>query len=212
MLIKGDAGPINKEQEDYLNEIAKGNKRMVDLVNSLLNTSRLELGTFEISPEPTDLKQIAQDEILELKQTILDKRLKIVEDYDITSKINVDPRLLRIFFQNLISNAVKYTPENGKIAVEIKLEDPNVRISVSDTGYGIPNDQQDKIFGKLFRADNIRALDTEGTGLGLYIIKSILDASGGQINFTSKENEGTTFNILIPLTGMKQKSGSKKLE
>ena len=212
MLIKGDAGPINKEQEDYLGEIAKGNKRMVDLVNSLLNTSRLELGTFEINPVPTDLKQIAQEEIVEMKQAILDKKLKIVEDYDITSKINVDPRLLRIFFQNLISNAVKYTPENGKITIEIKLEDPNVRITVADTGYGIPNDQQDKVFSKLFRADNIRALDTEGTGLGLYIIKSILDASGGQIAFTSKENEGTTFNILIPLTGMKEKSGSKKLE
>ncbi|MEI7690808.1 MAG: ATP-binding protein [bacterium] len=212
MLIKGDAGPINKEQEDYLGEIARGNKRMVDLVNSLLNTSRLELGTFEINPEPTDLKQIAQEEIVEMKQVILDKKLKIVEDYDITSKISVDPRLLRIFFQNLISNAVKYTPENGKITIEIKLEDPNVRITVADTGYGIPNDQQDKVFSKLFRADNIRALDTEGTGLGLYIIKSILDASGGQIDFTSKENEGTTFNILIPLTGMKEKSGSKKLE
>ena len=212
MLIKGDAGPINKEQEDYLGEITRGNKKMVDLVNSLLNTSRLELGTFEINPEPTDLKQIAQEEIVEMKQTILDKKLKIVEDFDINSRINVDPRLVRIIFQNLISNAVKYTPENGKITIEIKLEDPNVRITVADTGYGIPTDQQEKIFSKLFRADNIRALDTEGTGLGLYIIKSILDASGGQIDFTSKENDGTTFNILIPLTGMKEKSGSKKLE
>ena len=212
MLIKGDAGPINKEQEDYLNEIARGNKRMVDLVNSLLNTSRLELGTFEITPVPTDLKKLAQEELLEMRPQILDKRLKIEENYDISAEINVDPRLVRIFFQNLISNAVKYTPENGKITVEVKLEDPYVRLSVIDTGYGIPEEQQDKIFSKLFRADNIRALDTEGTGLGLYIIKSILDSSGGDISFKSKENEGTTFNILIPLTGMKQKSGTKKLE
>ena len=80
---------------------------------------------------------------------------------------------------------------------------------VSDTGYGIPEAQQEKIFTKLFRADNVREKDTDGTGLGLYIVKAIVGHSGGEIWFTSQENKGTTFYVTLPLTGMKKKEGTK---
>ncbi len=76
---------------------------------------------------------------------------------------------------------------------------------------GIPKSQQSRMFSKLFRADNVKATDVEGTGLGLYIVKSILDHSGGKISFTSAENKGTTFKVTLPLTGMLKKSGTKKL-
>jgi signal transduction histidine kinase len=84
-------------------------------------------------------------------------------------------------------------------------------ITVSDTGYGIPQGQKDKIFTKLFRADNVRAKDTEGTGLGLYIVKAIVDQAGGSISFDSVEDKGTTFYIRLPLIGMKKKEGTKGL-
>ena len=83
--------------------------------------------------------------------------------------------------------------------------------SVSDSGYGIPADQQNKIFTKLFRADNVRAMDAEGTGLGLYIVKSIVEHSGGSIWFTSKEGEGTTFYVMFSMNGMLKKEGTKAL-
>lgn len=214
MLLNEDAGKINKEQEQYLKEIYNGNNRMVDLVNSLLNVSRLELGTFEIDPKLTDIKLIAKSVLKELEVDIKNKKLKINVKIDKKlPKIKLDQNLTRMIFQNLLSNAVKYTPKNGKINLIIKLdkEKKNVCIDVEDTGMGIPSNQQENIFSKLFRADNAKQSDTEGTGLGLYIVKAILDISGGKVWFESKKNKGTKFHVLIPKTGMKSKKGTKKL-
>ena len=124
-------------------------------------------------------------------------------------------KLMRIIMQNLISNAIKYSPKNSNITVSITYNSDNIKsafeIKITDHGYGIPNDQKDKIFTKLFRADNVRELDTEGTGLGLYIVKSILDEADGKISFTSVEKKGTTFTVTLPKSGMKQKSGDKTI-
>ena len=122
--------------------------------------------------------------------------------------MQVDPKHLRMVLQNLLSNAVKYTPEDGKIELSISLADKeNVLLKISDTGYGIPKHQQDKIFTKLFRADNVRDKDTDGTGLGLYIVKSIVENSGGRVWFKSsgeEENKGTVFYVTLPLDGVKK--------
>ena len=125
--------------------------------------------------------------------------------------MNLDKNLTHIIFQNLLSNAVKYTPEKGKVIIDVSRKDKNVEIAVSDTGFGIPKKQQRKVFSKLFRADNARETDTQGTGLGLYIVKSILETVGGDISFKSEENKGTTFNVEIPLAGMKKKKGTRRL-
>ncbi len=122
--------------------------------------------------------------------------------------MQADPKLLRMVMQNILSNAVKYTPNSGKIIMSISLPDKsNILIKISDTGYGIPKNQQDKIFTKLFRADNVRDKDTDGTGLGLYIVKSIVGNSGGEIWFKSKGavgNKGTTFFVTLPLNKTKK--------
>ena len=102
--------------------------------------------------------------------------------------------------QNLLSNAVKYTPEKGKVSIHLSLSDKkNVLLRLCDNGYGIPKNQQDKIFTKLFRADNVIGKDTEGTGLGLYIAKSIVEQAGGKLWFESVENKGTIFYATLPL-------------
>jgi signal transduction histidine kinase len=213
MLLSGDAGTLNSEQKKYLDEVYKGNQRMVELVNSLLNVSRLELGTFLIEPKPTDVVLLAQSVADEQKLQIDQK--KILFSFLFEKNIPViqaDPKLLRMVLQNLLVNAVKYTPEKGTIALSISLADKkDLLIKISDTGYGIPKHQQDKIFTKLFRADNVREKDTQGTGLGLYIVKSIMDHSGGKIWFESEENKGTTFFVRLPLVGMKKKEGVKTL-
>jgi len=212
MLLAGDAGKITKDQKQYLEEVYRSNKRMVELVNSLLNVSRIDLGTFAINPEPCDMSDVAKSILMELTPMIKTKKMKIEEFYDKSvGKINVDQKLIRIIFQNLLSNALKYTPEGGKVSVSIAKQGDNALIKVQDTGYGIPKKDQIRIFEKLFRADNIREKETDGTGLGLYIIKSILEQSGGKISFESEENKGTTFFVTIPLSGMKQKEGTKDL-
>ncbi len=216
MLLDGDAGKINDDQVSYLKEIYNASQRMVDLVNSLLNVSRLELGTFIIEPKSLSLSEISKDVLKELSNQIVSKKLDISEDYESIPNIMVDPKLTRMIFQNLLSNAVKYTPNNGKIKVTIgyekeKTTNENVLITIEDTGYGIPSYQQDRVFTKLFRADNVKKMETEGTGLGMYIIKSILENSGGKIWFESEENKGTKFYFTIPLDGMKRKEGTKEI-
>jgi signal transduction histidine kinase len=217
MLLNGDAGKINKDQKAYLDEIYKGNQRMVELVNSLLNVSRLDLGTFGIVSKPIDIRSVIDDVVSEMKHLIELKKQKITVDYPVKlANIHADPKLMRVIMQNLISNAIKYTPEGGKIEIEVNYHHNSPKtayvIKVSDNGYGIPESQKSKIFTKLFRADNVRAMDTEGTGLGLYIVKSILDEAGGSISFDSIEKKGTTFKVTLPSSGMKQKNGDKSIE
>ena len=206
MLLTGDVGAISSEQKIYLEEIYKGNQRMVDLVNTLLDVSRIELGTFDGESKPTNIVALVESVIEEQKLQIDEKKLKlkcVIADH--IPLIQVDPKLIRMVIQNLLSNSVKYTPERGKVSILLALDDKkNIVIKISDTGYGIPNGQQDKIFTKLFRADNVVGKDTEGTGLGLYIAKSIVDQAGGSLWFESEENKGTTFNLLLPIGKVKR--------
>lgn len=212
MLIAGDAGKLTREQKEYVQEIYNGNQRMVDLVNALLDVSRIELGTFSVEPVEVDLKKIMDIVVNELKNKIDTKKLNFSSRVDKHLKsYNGDPKLLNIIFQNLISNAVKYTPDGGEVKVQIKKGIEHLHILVADSGIGIPESQKNKIFTKLFRADNVRESDTEGTGLGLYIVKSIIEQSGGSVSFVSKQNKGTVFTVKLPLSGMKKKEGTKQL-
>ena len=212
MLLSRDAGILNEEQEKFVNEIYRGSKRMVELVNALLNVSRLELGTFMIEPSPSDFEKIADDVLKELEPQITTKQMEIVRNFENDlPPINADPKLIRIIFQNLLSNSVKYTQEKGKIEVSIKKAGSDITITVADNGHGIPKEAQEKIYTKLFRADNAKEIDADGTGLGLYIIKSIIDNSGGKISFQSELNKGTSFQISFPLSGMIKKEGVKQL-
>ncbi|MBL1434237.1 PAS domain-containing protein, partial [Candidatus Wolfebacteria bacterium] len=211
ILLSGDAGKLNKEQEDFINEIYRGNQRMINLVNALLNVSRIDLGTFAIDPKPTNLIEIAESVVHELTPQINRKSLNLESSYEKLPLIDIDVNLTRIIFQNIFSNAVKYTPSNGNISITIKKRDTDVLISVSDTGYGIPKAQQSRVFEKLFRADNIQEKYVEGTGLGLYLVKSVVEMAGGKVWFESEENKGSTFYVTIPLSGMKKKKGAKGL-
>jgi signal transduction histidine kinase len=212
MLLAGDAGELNKEQKKYVETIYHSIKRMIILVNALLNVSRIDLGTFSIEPEAVDLEKIADGVLASLPKTFKEKGIKIIKKYDENlPPFNGDPNLTRLIFQNILSNSVKYTPEKGEVRLSVRKKSDHFLIKVKDSGCGIPEDQQSKIFTKLFRAENVRRLETDGTGLGLYIVKSIVEQSGGTIWFESTVGEGTTFFIKFPLSGMKKKSGTKRL-
>lgn len=209
MLLTGDVGKLNAEQEKYLNEVYRGNQRMVGLVNALLSVSRMDLGTFIFEPEPTDIPLLVRSVLDEQTPHSIQKGITVFPTFGTNIPlIQVDPKLLRMVVQNLLSNAIKYTPEKGKIEISLTLTNQKkcLLFTISDTGYGIPKNQQHKIFKKLFRADNVREKDTEGTGLGLYIAKAIIDNSGGKIWFESpasnyiegEENVGTTFYVELP--------------
>ncbi len=212
MLLSKYVGELNEKQRQYVKEIYAGNLRMVELVNALLNVSRIDLGTFAMEPEDVDLVEICQSVLRELTPQINEKKQTVEEIFAKAPKKYVaDPKLIRIVFQNFLSNSVKYTQAGGHIVAEIGVQENNLYIRVSDNGYGIPKTQHAKIFEKLFRADNVRQKDTEGTGLGMYIVKAIVESSGGKIWFESEENQGTTFHVLMPLSGMPRKGGAKGL-
>lgn len=212
MLLSKYVGELNEKQRQYMKEIYAGNLRMIELVNALLNVSRIDLGTFAMEPEPVNLVEICESVLLELTPQITQKEQTLERIFvDAPATYSADPKLIRIVFQNFLSNSVKYTQPGGHIVTEIGIREGAVYIRVADNGYGIPKTQHAKIFEKLFRADNVRQKDTEGTGLGMYIVKAIVESSGGKIWFESEENKGTTFHVLLPISGMVKKSGFKGL-
>jgi two-component system sensor histidine kinase VicK len=113
--------------------------------------------------------------------------------------------------QNVLTNAVRYTPTDGVVRFQVTRRPEDILFTISDTGIGIPAGARDKIFTKLYRADNARSAQPNGNGLGLYMVKSILEHAGGRIWFESEEGKGSTFYVTIPLTGMKKKEGTKTL-
>jgi len=225
MLLAGDAGKITKEQKGMLEEIHTGNERMVELVGALLNTSCLDLGTFSVDPELTDISQFTQDVVDQMRPRAEECKVTIEAsiDEDI-GEVSVDRKLTSMIFENLLSNAVKYAPErDGKAEVtlekivarestgEVDVLEDSLHYQVKDNGMGIPESQKDQIFQKMFRADNVRVANVDGTGLGLYLVKAIVSHVDGQVWFESEEGKGSTFHVLLPMAGMKKREGEKKL-
>lgn len=212
LLLAGDAGPLDNQQREYIQQIYGSTARLNSIIDAMLLTANLDLGHLTVRPEPTDLALLCKVVLIDMLHIQSSpKKLDIQEDYHPNlPKIALDPQLTKTILRTVVGNAIKYTPAGGKIRISIQ-PDPqklstssqgSLRIQVSDTGYGIPEGQQKDIFVKLFRAANIKEKDTDGTGLGLYVTKALLQQVGGRISFSSKENEGSTFMILLPVEGM----------
>lgn len=211
---------INKKSEaadmvavkKYGESIYLNNQRMIDLVNNILNVSSIDLGTLSIQPQPTSFTEITDKILKEFEPEINLKSLKVTKTYPPKlPKINIDPGLVRIAIQNLLANAIKYTAQNGNIAIQVETTPSDLIFSVKDDGCGISEQDQGKIFDKFFRTNLARKIDPNGNGLGMYIVKAVIQETKGKIWFNSKVNEGTTFYIQLPLKGMKARSGIKNL-
>ena len=220
-LLSGKMGTLTEKQKEYLNDIRFSNQRMIDLTNALLNVSRIELGAFTIQVQKKNACAIVQSVLDELEPITKGEQPKLKTIFpEQNIMLMLDEPLFRMIITNLVTNAIHYTASEGEIVVECKtinkgetvggklLKENYFVVVISDTGYGIPQVQQNKVFTKFFRADNAREKHVNGTGLGLYIAKSIMDHSGGLIWFMSRENKGSVFYAAIPMTGMRTKVGT----
>lgn len=213
MLLSEDAGKLSDDQLDCVTSISQSTDRMVEIVNALLNISRMESGRIVVAPKPTDLRELVSGIIESLKaKTDSKQQTLVVSAHADLPKINLDPRLISQVYLNLISNAIKYTGKGGEIVVFISRTDDKVISQITDNGMGIPREQQSRLFQKFFRAENAAKIETDGTGLGLYLARAIVESSGGKIWFESEVNQGATFWFSIPLSGMKPKEGEVSLD
>jgi len=212
-LKAGYGGKLTKKGMEIVVDAHKSTKRIIRLVGDMLNMSRLEAGRIAIKPVPTNLIDFTQILIREHGSIAQEQKLTLtLRSPKKLPTIPLDPMLMREVFMNLIGNALKYTPKGGKVTVSIDLKGENIEWTVRDSGVGIPEEDQKNIFEKFYRASNAAVQYTEGTGLGLYLAKQVVELSGGTLTFTSVEGKGTTFRVTLPLEGMKAKEGGKKLE
>lgn len=196
---------MKEKNRKYLETIYEDSARMSSLLTDYLNVSRLELGAKEINVSENKLDDIIEKVLDDVKPLIKDKKLQVKRNYEKDICIKTDARLLEMIVQNLISNAVKYTEENDSVTISASPYSgndsslkPGTMINVEDTGIGIPEDEQRKIFTKLFRAYNAQHSSKEGTGLGLYSVKTATDKLNGIIWFESKPGKGTHFAVTLP--------------
>jgi len=220
MLLSGDAGVLGPKQKDYVEEAYHSSKRMSELVGRLLNISRIEMGTFIIEPEPGDIASAIDEALSGILPLSVNKHLSIQKKIEVpASSISIDKKLFGIVLENLLSNSIAYTPEGGKIFVSACVEGDDIVLRVSDNGVGIPKEDQLKTFTKLYRGSNVAEIDPDGSGIGLYVVKMVVETWGGKISFESPVSgspeeslgKGTVFIFTIPLSGMKKKTGTKHL-
>src|SRR2546428_584808 len=187
----------------YVADARDASERLINLVNDLLDISRLERGRLEIRPQPTDLGALTASVLEEVAGLVRthDHRISVTGVDDAPTVI-ADPQLLRQVVLNLISNAIKYTPRSGEIAIRISGVGDRVRWEIQDNGIGIPRDAQRRLFEKFYRADNVFAVETEGTGLGLYLVRLIIEQFGGRVWCDSEEGRGATFVFTLPNSGV----------
>jgi len=193
---------VPTELRSYIADARDASERLINLVNDLLDISRLERGRLEIRPQPTDLGTLTSSVVEEVAGLVRERGHQLsVTGSGASTIVTADPQLLRQVVLNLTSNAIKYTPPSGKIAIRITQSDDHVRWEIEDNGIGVPRESQRRLFEKFYRADNVFAIETEGTGLGLYLVRLILEQFEGRIWCESEEGQGATFIFTLPTSG-----------
>ncbi len=206
-LLDPKTGSLNDEQKQLLKNGFTGITNIIDLVNDLLNVSHLEEGKYEFNFKKQPLLPIVNKAMAGLKLVADEKKITLFSKIPASGlpEINMDGEKMGLALANVLDNAIKYTPKGGRIDFLVSQEQGLIKIVVQDSGIGIPKDQKGRLFTKFFRANNAVGVQTSGTGLGLYMVKKIIDRHNGKITVDSAEGKGATFIITLPEQSAKKK-------
>ena len=200
LLMSGRIGKIEGKQLEYFSIIKENSERMSELVKDLLIVSRIETAKLHLKKIRFSLERIAEESVKEYSPLARASNVEIEFSSEKgLPEILADPSQIRLVIENLLDNAVRYTKGRGVVRVRVGKRGKNIYFEIRDEGIGIPREDQKYIFQKFFRANNVLKYQTQGTGLGLYIVKSIVERSGGSIGFLSQEGKGSTFWFTLPI-------------
>lgn len=210
MVVEGDAGKITKQQKELLNQAFSSSQRMVYLIADLLNVSRLRTGKFVIENKPTQLADVIEGEMAQLKEVASGKNQTLTYDKPANFPVlSLDETKIRQVIMNFTDNALHYTPNDGHINVKLEDLGKSIQFTVVDDGLGVPKNEQHHLFSKFYRAGNAKKARPDGTGLGLFMAKKVIIAQGGAIIFKSEENKGSTFGFTFPKDKVLAKTTTK---
>jgi signal transduction histidine kinase len=210
MVIEGDAGKITNPQKKLLEEAFMSSERMVHLINDFLNVSRIQTGKFIIEKSPVDLSKLVSEELDSLRPNATARGLKF--NYKPPKKfpiMELDEGKMRQVIMNYADNAIYYTSENSIIYINLSIDNNEALFTVKDTGIGVPVKEREHLFSKFYRASNARVRRPDGTGVGIYLAKKVINALGGKVVFESVEGKGSTFGFRLPIPSQKNEKTNK---
>jgi len=200
LLLSGRLSSVSEKQLEYFKILKENSDRMAELVSDLLIVSKIEQQKLPLRKEKISIKDLVERTIKETAIFAKASNVRIEFNSEKTfPQISADPNQLKLVIDNLLDNAIRYSQSKGKIQINLKNKNNNVYLEIKDNGVGIPKKDQKYIFQKFFRSENVMKYQTEGSGLGLYIAKSIIEKSGGKIGFKSQEGVGSTFWFTLPV-------------
>jgi len=208
-LLTDAKGALNDVQKQLIERGRDTVRTMIGLVNDLLDVSRIEEGKFGIAIQRLDIGPVLENVLVVMRKEAAKKGVELKEELpSALPQLDIDPNKVEFVLNNIIDNAIKYTPKDGRVTVRAEIQAKEFVISVQDTGIGIPAAEYDRVFTKFFRSKKAVTSFTDGSGLGLYVAKNIMDQLHGRVMFESKEGEGTTFRIMLPVPDAVSAQGS----
>jgi signal transduction histidine kinase len=213
-LLRRDVDFSEPERATFLGYIASESERLIEIVDDLLNVARLETGTLGLSLRPTDVGGIVAA-VAERARDALGEEARVSVAADVPEDgltVDADPEKLAQIVQQLVDNAIKFSPEGGTITITGRRRADSIEVRVSDEGIGIPHADQHRIFTKFYRAEGAVGPGAPGTGLGLFLVRGLLAAMGGRISVESIEGRGSTFAFELPVSKRARRGRKKEVE
>jgi PAS domain S-box-containing protein len=200
LILDGIAGEINEEQREMLAAVDRSSARLFRLINDLLFVAQVNAGQLNVAIEDVDLASVAQESIDDAAKRAAAAEVTLEFEFDLTPTVKADRARLAQVFDNLISNAIKFTPPGGRVGLTISMVGDEAIVVVTDSGMGITPEDQQRLFTRFFRT--AAAAKIQGTGLGLSITKAIVDAHHGSISVESEVGTGTSFTFTVPTSDL----------